>query len=85
LALRPQAAALHLGLGHTRALSGKLDQAIPIFERALALSPDSTLILNSLGFAYLEAGETAKGEALLKRSLEIRSDQPELRSVMGRR
>jgi tetratricopeptide (TPR) repeat protein len=57
-----------------------MEEAIPLFERALELSPESTLILNSLGFAYVESGQSSKGLELLRRSLELQPDQSELKS-----
>jgi len=62
-----------------------MEEAILLFEKALELSPDSTLVLNSLGFAYVEAGQTSRGQALLKRSLQIQPEQLELRSILGER
>jgi hypothetical protein len=35
--------------------------------------------LNSLGFAYVEAGQISKGSDLLRRSLDLAPDQPELK------
>jgi Flp pilus assembly protein TadD len=76
-------AELYLGLGHTQALAGRREEAIGLFEKALVLSPDSTLVLNSLGFAYVEAGNRVRGLDLLRRSLSLNPAQPELVSFLG--
>jgi predicted Zn-dependent protease len=60
-----------------------MEEAIPFFEKALELSPDSTLVLNSLGFALVEAGNEARGLDLLRRSLSLNPAQPELVSLLG--
>jgi len=59
-----------------------MSDAIAVFEEALELAPESTLILNSLGFAYLEINQPQKALPLLRRSLAIEPNQPELLSLL---
>jgi predicted Zn-dependent protease len=60
-----------------------MEEAIPFFEKALELSPDSTLVLNSLGFAYVEVGNSGRGLDLLRRSLSLNPGQPEILRLLG--
>jgi Tfp pilus assembly protein PilF len=48
------------------------------------LSPSSTLVLNNVGYAYLEAGRSSEAAELFRRSLSLDPDQPELRRFLGR-
>ncbi|MGH1419962.1 MAG: tetratricopeptide repeat protein [Hyphomicrobiaceae bacterium] len=55
--------------GALLARRGKFRQAIPEFERALALSNENPSVLNNLGMAYVLSGEPAKAEGFLRRAL----------------
>src|SRR5437660_1705048 len=62
------------------AKEGKASEAIPQYEKALALAPkvygsdhiETAALMNSLALLYKQQGEYAKAEPLYHRSLEIR-------------
>ena len=54
------------GLSRVRAARGRLDEAIALGEKAVAIGPDPHM-LAALGDLYLAAGQAAKGEALFDR------------------
>jgi tetratricopeptide (TPR) repeat protein len=60
-------------LGHLYNDAGRLPEAIPAFEAALALDPDDAPTLLSLGEAYLQHGDFDKAHAMYKR-LETNAD-----------
>ena len=64
----PKEKDIHLEL--TRAYSGKrmYPEAFAEAEKALALDPKWSAMLNTLGFVYISAGDPAKGEEILKRA-----------------
>ena len=58
-------------------------EAIPFLERALEAGPRSTVALNSLGFARLEAGDAPGGLAALRGSLALDPGQPRIAEVVA--
>jgi len=83
--LAPEMPPLLIELGVTYFLSGKVDQAIALFERVLALPPvgvqgdDQPVALYYLGRAYKERGEFARALPLLKK---VHSQMPEFLEVL---
>lgn len=65
----PKEKDIHLALTGYYTGKGMFPQAIAEGEKALALDPRSSLILNELGFAYFNAGDFVKGEETLKRAV----------------
>lgn len=63
LAIRPELAEAHAGLGAALAAAGQFDAAIEEDTRALALAPDKTAVrmslLMNLGMAYYKKGDAA--------------------------
>jgi tetratricopeptide (TPR) repeat protein len=57
----------HATLGWVHLLSGRPGQGIAALERAVAISPDSTLYLAQLGQAYSRVGRTDEARAILAR------------------
>ena len=61
----------YLALGYVHAVKGELDQAVPLLERALAMSRDWNIRLLSpsctgfLGYTYARSGRLGEGLALL--------------------
>lgn len=60
---------------------GKLNDksAISVAQQAVALAPNSAVVLDTLGVLQLEAGETAKGLESLKKAVNLGPNQPQLR------
>jgi Flp pilus assembly protein TadD len=54
--------------GTVMAKQGRYREAIPFYERALALAPNQTSILNNLALAHAMEGNAEKAEPLLKRA-----------------
>lgn len=50
--------------------AGRLDRAVPAWERALRHAPEERAVLAGLGSALLSAGETPRAVSLLSRALE---------------
>ena len=55
--------------GTVLAKQGKYREAIPLYERALALAPKETSILNNLALALTMEGNAEQAETLLKQAL----------------
>lgn len=53
----------YLGFSHRKA--GKVDEALPYYEKALKIEPDFTLARSYLGEAYLQLGEVGKAKVEL--------------------
>lgn len=60
-----------VNLARLHAMRGKLDLAIPLYERALELQPDDALRHSVLGGCYLAAERTEEARGEFKRALEI--------------
>lgn len=54
--------------GTVLAKQGRYRDAIPLYERALALAPDQASVLNNLALAHAMEGHPDKAEPLLKRA-----------------
>ncbi|HET7452917.1 MAG TPA: protein kinase [Thermoanaerobaculia bacterium] len=65
----------HSILGWARILSGHPAEGIPELERAVALSPGSTLFLCQLGQAYAMAGRTDDARRILERISGMEKDR----------
>ena len=57
--------------GTVLAKQGSYRDAIPLYEKALALAPEQPSVLNNLALAYAMEGGAEKAEPLLKRAAEI--------------
>lgn len=57
---------------------GEYDKALPLLERAVALSPASPLLQLHLGKALVKTGDRARGQALIRQALEKQPDLPRL-------
>jgi Flp pilus assembly protein TadD len=62
--------------GTVLAKQGNYRDAIPFFERALALAPNQPSILNNLALAHTMEGNAAKAEPLLKRAAAAGGEDP---------
>ena len=55
--------------GTVLAKQGKYREAIPLYERALALAPNQASVLNNLALALTMEGKVEQAESLLKRAV----------------
>ena len=60
-------------LGYLKALQGKLDEAVPLLEKTLALEPSYLPAVLRLGRARLEQGEYPQARAQFEKALELDS------------
>ena len=63
-----------LSLGRLHAMFGRLDQAIPLYERALELSPDDALRHSVLGGCYLADGRSEDARAQFQLAVSLDPD-----------
>jgi Tfp pilus assembly protein PilF len=59
------------------------DAAIPILQNLLMEKPNSSILLNNLGQAFLSLGELSKANQYLQKCLEIDELHPEANRAMG--
>jgi serine/threonine-protein kinase len=71
LEVEPHLALAHLTLGWVHLLTGKPDQGIAAMEKAVSLSPDSTLYLAQLGQAFARVGRIEDARNVLHRLEEL--------------
>jgi eukaryotic-like serine/threonine-protein kinase len=71
LQVEPHFALAHATLGWVHLLTGKPDAGIAALERALALSPESTLYLAQLGQALARVGRRDEARDILRRLEEV--------------
>jgi adenylate cyclase len=67
----PHFALARATLAWVHLLSGRPDQGLAELERAVSLSPDSTLFLGQLGQALALVGQSAKARGILRRLEEL--------------
>lgn len=88
IALKPDIAVAHLGLGSALAAAGQLPDAVAAFERALVLKADRTApeegrILLNLGNLYHQIGRTAEAARCFQRVLELDPNHAEAHNSLG--
>jgi Flp pilus assembly protein TadD len=64
--------------GAALAKQNRYREAIPLFERALALAPDQASVLSNLAMAHMMVGDAEKAEPLLKRAVATGRGDPRL-------
>ncbi|MTD95558.1 tetratricopeptide repeat protein [Hyphomicrobium sp. xq] len=69
--------------GAVLAKEGNYDEAIPFFEKALALSPDQPSVLSNLALAQAMNGQPAKAESLLRRAAATDGNSPRIRQNLA--
>lgn len=84
LALEPQSATYHLGLGYALCMEGRMFEAIIQYQKAIALQPDSAYGYDSLGNALFQTGDIAGAMAQYQKALKIKPDFAEAHSNLGR-
>ncbi len=70
---KPDVARYHQRWGVVLTRLGRRDEGVTELERARQMDPKNTNILNDLGYAHLQSGESAKAVTLFKKTLEIDS------------
>lgn len=69
--------------GSAYAKLGQFDQAVPMFERALQISPDNPSVQNNLAMAYAANGDANRAEQLLRRAHEARPADARIRQNLA--
>jgi Flp pilus assembly protein TadD len=69
--------------GTVMAKQGKYSEAVPFYERALALAPDNPTILNNLAMAYAGMGDPQKAEGILRQAMGTPGATPQVRENLA--
>jgi Flp pilus assembly protein TadD len=69
--------------GTVMAKQGKYADAIPLYERALTLTPNNPTVMNNLAMAYAMTGDPKKAEGILRQALEAPSATPKVRENLA--
>jgi tetratricopeptide (TPR) repeat protein len=67
----------------TLLLTGQVDRAIDVLNRATGLHPDSGVLLTNLGNAYLRQSKLAPAGQVLEHSLQVNPDAAETYNLLG--
>jgi Flp pilus assembly protein TadD len=62
---------------------GQPQDALPYFERALALTPRSTMVLNGLALARLAVGDRTGAETAFRQSLGVDPAQEDVARTLA--
>jgi Flp pilus assembly protein TadD len=69
--------------GAVLAKEGSYNEAIPFFEKALALSPDQPSVLSNLALAQAMSGQPGKAEQLLRQAAANDANSPRIRQNLA--
>jgi tetratricopeptide (TPR) repeat protein len=83
LALWPESAKAHTGLGAAYYKIGRLDEAIIQCQKALEINPDYADAHNNLGSSLFQIGRVNEAIAHFQRALEINPDYAEAHNNLG--
>ena len=83
LALEPESAAFHDGLGTAYYHMNRLDEAITQYQKALEIDPDFAEAHNNLGYSLFQKGRVNEAIAHFQRALEIKPDFAEAHNNLG--
>jgi len=61
----------------------KLDQAVPLIQKALALDPDNPYYIDSLGWAYFRLGRLEEARGQLERAIQLGADEADVLEHLG--
>lgn len=84
--IMPDAYFLEFYLGRNRVESGRPDEAVKHFERALTLNPDlndTPYIHSFLGDALKDLGRYSEALCILEQGLEYDEERPDMHNIMG--
>jgi tetratricopeptide (TPR) repeat protein len=84
LELKPDHQLALFNLGTVYALKGDMDKALDSFQRAERAGPPSHTLLNSMAQVYEQKGQLGRAAEYLRRSLELRPNQPDRRAMLKR-
>jgi GWxTD domain-containing protein len=70
-------------LGRSAWLAGQVREAADWYEKALLYRRNNVAVLNAIGDCRLTLGEAAKAREIWQRSLEVKSEQPEIQKKLG--
>jgi len=79
----PKEKEIHLTLTGYFMSKGMFAEAVVAAEKGLALDPEWPIMLNQLGFVYLEAGDVVKAEEILKKAIAVAPDEPNAMDSLG--
>lgn len=81
--IKPDEAQAYNALGYTLAdRTTRIDEALALLEKALALAPEDPFILDSMGWAQYRKGNFERARTYLDRAYKIRPD-PEIAAHLG--
>jgi len=69
--------------GTVFAKQGKYGEAVPFYERALALAPDNPTIMNNLAMAHAMLGDPKKAEQILRQAVATPDATPKMRENLA--
>jgi tetratricopeptide (TPR) repeat protein len=72
-----------LGLGDALIQTGRVEEAIPHYQKALEINPDLAEAHNNLGNALLQKGKVDEAIAHYQKALEIKADYAEAHNSLG--
>jgi tetratricopeptide (TPR) repeat protein len=72
-----------LGLGNALIQKGRVDEAIPHYQKVLEINPDVVEAHNNLGNALLQTGKVDEAIAHFQKALEIKADDAEAHNSLG--
>jgi len=84
LALDPDFADAHVGLGVAYTRLGQYPEAAAEFRRAIELVPDEAIPHSNLAWALLSMGQMAAAEASVRRALQLSPQDAEAHLLIGR-
>ena len=83
LALWPESADAHAGLGSIFYQKRRWDEAIIQYQKALEIKPDFAKAHNNLGYCFLQIGRVNEAITEFKKALEIKPDFAEAHNTLG--
>jgi tetratricopeptide (TPR) repeat protein len=83
LAIWPECANAHAGLGGAFDKQGRLDEAIIEYQKALEIKPDFAEAHNNLGYCLFRNGQVNEAITHFQRALEIKPDYAEAHYNLG--
>lgn len=69
--------------GTVMAKQGKYAEAVPYYQRALAIAPDNPTVLNNLAMAHAMMGESKKAEKILRQASAAPGATPKVRENLA--
>lgn len=83
LALRPEAGAVHIQLGHELKKRERIDEAIDCFQRAVSLDPNGLTGLSNLALSLLQRGRFAEAAVHAEVAARLDPEPPQIHGVLA--